>query len=84
MKTFVIQTSDSINAEQFKQVLMELKAVKNVQFFEKENWQIPGRPATEKELEAMAIEAEESGFILIEDVKASFNKLHSDTLKTKK
>ena len=81
MKTVVIQISDSTDTDHFKQILMELKSVKKVEFLEKENWQMPGRPATEKELEEMAIEAEQSGFIKIEEAKSNLDNLHFTTLK---
>jgi hypothetical protein len=84
MKTFVIQTSDAIDTDHFKQLLMELKSVENVEFLENENWQMPGRPATEYELEEMAAIAEQSGFIPLEEAKSNLDKLHSTTLKPKK
>jgi hypothetical protein len=84
MKTFVIHTSDSTNADHFKKILMELKSVKNVEFLEKENWQMPGRPATEKELEEMAIEAEQSGFISLDEAKSNLDKLHFVSVKNSK
>lgn len=84
MKTFVIQTSDSINADHFKQILMELKSVKNVEFLENENWQMPGRPATEEELEKMAVEAEKSGFISLEEAKSNLDKVHFASIKKEK
>ncbi len=84
MKTFVVQTSDSTDSESFKKILLQLKSVEQVDVLEKENWQMPGRPATEEELEAMAIEAEQAGFVSIAEVKKSINTLYKEKLKHSK
>ncbi len=77
MKTFIVQTSDSIDANAFANELRSMKAVERVDEIEKENWSMPGRPASDDELDAMGIEAEESGFVTIDKVKRTLHSLHN-------
>lgn len=77
MKTFFVQTLDSIDASAFANQLRSMNAVERVDVVAQEDWAKPGRPATNDELEAMGIEAEESGFVTIDSVKSALDSLHN-------